>query len=304
MGPPVLAKPMTLLVRITPGGRASNQMCAKSGRRRRWRILSDVASFRKHARAGGARTCRLPPAVPDLSCVGDFDLIIVGAGPAGSNAASAALAAGLRVVQIDSARFPRVKPCAGGVTPKAARALGYCPRPLRLPIVQRHRVQSVGEASKPVHASWRRASDRLPARIRQPPRPGESCAAQLHVHGGTARVGCRVRRPLHREDRRRKRDGGAADRRGRRLQRRQSHVSHRGATRDGDRRRDQHSALRARDAVGRRAVPRLRRRRTGLRLGLSKGRPLVRGPLYPVSTDAPHSPAAGGLHPVEGIAWP
>ena len=76
-----------------------------------------------------SETCRLPPAVPDLSCVGDFDLIIVGAGPAGSNAASAALSAGLRVVQIDSARFPRVKPCAGGVTPKAARALGYALAP-------------------------------------------------------------------------------------------------------------------------------------------------------------------------------
>jgi menaquinone-9 beta-reductase len=57
--------------------------------------------------------------------VSDFDLIIVGAGPAGSNAASVALDAGLRVVQIDSARFPRVKPCAGGVTMKAAASLRY-----------------------------------------------------------------------------------------------------------------------------------------------------------------------------------
>lgn len=55
----------------------------------------------------------------------DFDLIVVGAGPGGSNAASVALDAGLRVVQIDSARFPRVKPCAGGVTLKAAGALRY-----------------------------------------------------------------------------------------------------------------------------------------------------------------------------------
>jgi geranylgeranyl reductase family protein len=57
--------------------------------------------------------------------VNDFDLIIVGAGPAGSNAASVALDAGLRVVQIDGARFPRVKPCAGGVTLKAAASLRY-----------------------------------------------------------------------------------------------------------------------------------------------------------------------------------
>jgi flavin-dependent dehydrogenase len=57
--------------------------------------------------------------------VNDFDLIVVGAGPGGSNAASVALDAGLRVAQIDSARFPRVKPCAGGVTLKAAGALRY-----------------------------------------------------------------------------------------------------------------------------------------------------------------------------------
>lgn len=83
--------------------------------------------------SGSVRTstirCRAPPAVHDLSCVNDFDLIIVGAGPGGSNAASVALDAGLRVVQIDSARFPRVKPCAGGVTLKAASALRYVLEP-------------------------------------------------------------------------------------------------------------------------------------------------------------------------------
>jgi geranylgeranyl reductase family protein len=57
--------------------------------------------------------------------VNHFDLLIVGAGPAGSNAASVALDAGLRVAQLDSAAFPRVKPCAGGITMKAARSLRY-----------------------------------------------------------------------------------------------------------------------------------------------------------------------------------
>jgi geranylgeranyl reductase family protein len=52
-----------------------------------------------------------------------FDLVVVGAGPGGSAATSVALAAGLRVAQLDRARFPRVKPCAGGLTPKAVRAL-------------------------------------------------------------------------------------------------------------------------------------------------------------------------------------
>ena len=52
-----------------------------------------------------------------------FDVIIVGAGPGGSNAATVALGGGLTVLQIDGATFPRVKPCAGGVTAKAASAL-------------------------------------------------------------------------------------------------------------------------------------------------------------------------------------
>lgn len=53
----------------------------------------------------------------------DFDVIIVGAGPGGSNAATVALRSGLKVAQIEAARFPRVKPCAGGLTIKAVRAL-------------------------------------------------------------------------------------------------------------------------------------------------------------------------------------
>jgi geranylgeranyl reductase family protein len=53
----------------------------------------------------------------------EHDLCVVGAGPAGSSAAAAALARGLTVLQLDAARFPRVKPCAGGLTAKALRAL-------------------------------------------------------------------------------------------------------------------------------------------------------------------------------------
>jgi len=57
----------------------------------------------------------------------EYDLAVIGAGPAGSAAAAAALARGLSVVALDAARFPRVKPCAGGLTTKALRAL---PAPL------------------------------------------------------------------------------------------------------------------------------------------------------------------------------
>lgn len=57
----------------------------------------------------------------------EYDLAVIGAGPAGSAAAAAALAHGLSVLALDAARFPRVKPCAGGLTTKALRAL---PTPL------------------------------------------------------------------------------------------------------------------------------------------------------------------------------
>ena len=52
-----------------------------------------------------------------------FDVIVVGGGPGGSSAAAAALRRGLTVAQIDRYRFPRMKPCGGGVTIKATNAL-------------------------------------------------------------------------------------------------------------------------------------------------------------------------------------
>jgi geranylgeranyl reductase family protein len=52
-----------------------------------------------------------------------FDLIVVGAGPGGSNAAAVALQHGLSVAQLDRHKFPRVKPCGGGVTTKSFNAL-------------------------------------------------------------------------------------------------------------------------------------------------------------------------------------
>ena len=45
----------------------------------------------------------------------DYDIIIVGGGPAGSTAARRASQEGLNVVLFDKARFPRYKPCAGGI---------------------------------------------------------------------------------------------------------------------------------------------------------------------------------------------
>jgi geranylgeranyl reductase family protein len=53
------------------------------------------------------------------------DVIVVGAGPAGSTAAYRLAAAGADVLLLDRARFPRDKPCGGGVTGRAARLIPF-----------------------------------------------------------------------------------------------------------------------------------------------------------------------------------
>jgi geranylgeranyl reductase family protein len=65
----------------------------------------------------------------DLSSLEQFDVVVAGAGPAGVAAAVALRRAdaSLRVLALDRARFPRAKPCGGGLTghaEAAMRALG------------------------------------------------------------------------------------------------------------------------------------------------------------------------------------
>ena len=54
-----------------------------------------------------------------------FDLIIAGAGPAGSSAAREAGKMGLDVLLIDKDRFPRYKPCGGGLSERAISYLDF-----------------------------------------------------------------------------------------------------------------------------------------------------------------------------------
>ncbi|HUU30955.1 MAG TPA: FAD-dependent monooxygenase [Phycisphaerae bacterium] len=51
----------------------------------------------------------------------DYDVIVVGAGPAGSCAAKMLADAGAAVALVDAARFPRAKPCAGWLKPPARK---------------------------------------------------------------------------------------------------------------------------------------------------------------------------------------
>jgi geranylgeranyl reductase family protein len=59
-----------------------------------------------------------------------FDAIVVGAGPAGSTTAYRLARAGARVCLLDRARFPRDKPCGGGLTLRAVRELPFSVEPV------------------------------------------------------------------------------------------------------------------------------------------------------------------------------
>lgn len=59
--------------------------------------------------------------------VTNYDVIIVGAGPAGTACAGELVKSGLRTLILDKAEFPRLKLCAGWVTPKVFRQLGISP---------------------------------------------------------------------------------------------------------------------------------------------------------------------------------
>jgi geranylgeranyl reductase family protein len=59
--------------------------------------------------------------------VEEYDVAVVGAGPAGSSAARAAALAGARVVVLDRAAFPRYKTCGGGLIGPSLEALPGAP---------------------------------------------------------------------------------------------------------------------------------------------------------------------------------
>ena len=54
-----------------------------------------------------------------------FDVAVIGAGPAGSMTAYRLAEAGLSVVMLDRASFPRDKPCGGGLTMRGVRLLPF-----------------------------------------------------------------------------------------------------------------------------------------------------------------------------------
>jgi geranylgeranyl reductase family protein len=59
-----------------------------------------------------------------------FDVIVVGAGPAGSVTSYRLAREGATVLLLDKSRFPRDKPCGGGISARAMRELPFDPAPV------------------------------------------------------------------------------------------------------------------------------------------------------------------------------
>lgn len=115
-----------------------------------------------------------------------FDAIIVGAGPAGSTTAYRLARGGARVLLLDKARFPRDKPCGGGVTARALRELPFDIQP-----VVEHTIEHV-ELSFRGHRGVRRGGRRLLAHMTQRRRLDYFLAEQALAAGATFRDGVSV----------------------------------------------------------------------------------------------------------------
>jgi geranylgeranyl reductase family protein len=66
-----------------------------------------------------------------------FDIIVIGAGPAGSTTAYRLAREGAHVLLLDKARFPRDKPCGGGISMRAMRELPLDPQPVVERVIDR-----------------------------------------------------------------------------------------------------------------------------------------------------------------------
>ncbi|ADV81726.1 geranylgeranyl reductase family protein [Terriglobus saanensis] len=76
-----------------------------------------------------------------------WDVIVVGAGPAGCSAAYDLVLSGRRVLLLDKNDFPRSKACAGGLTMKTVQALRYSVEPVTRQLIRHVSLESKNKKS-------------------------------------------------------------------------------------------------------------------------------------------------------------
>jgi geranylgeranyl reductase family protein len=118
--------------------------------------------------------------------VRSFDAIVVGAGPAGSTTAYRLARGGASVLLVDKARFPRDKPCGGGLTLRAARLLPFSVDPVVEDVVDRFQLR-LGYGT-----SFERASEEPLCLMTQRSRLDEFLARRAKEAGAEFRDGVRV----------------------------------------------------------------------------------------------------------------
>jgi geranylgeranyl reductase family protein len=114
------------------------------------------------------------------------DVLIAGAGPAGSATAIRLARAGVRVALLDRARFPRDKPCGGGLTGRAMRAIPVDPTP-----VVEHLVDTF-ELRLDYGRRFQRASDHALIRMTQRRRLDAFLLERAAAAGADVRDGTKV----------------------------------------------------------------------------------------------------------------
>lgn len=115
-----------------------------------------------------------------------FDAIVIGAGPAGSTIAYRLAREGASILLLDKARFPRDKPCGGGLTGRALKEIPIDPGP-----VVEHEVDTF-EMRLRYGPSFERRSEKPAILMTQRRRLDHHLAEQAAAAGADFRDGVRV----------------------------------------------------------------------------------------------------------------